>query len=76
MTEYTCENNWLTKNDDDNFYRLIEWIIFKGDLVESKQTKVSINNIDSQTMKSIIDYSYTSHLGENFFNFINLNLKI
>ena len=36
--------------------------MFSGELVESKQNRVSINNIDSLTMKLIIEYAYTSEL--------------
>ncbi len=36
--------------------------MFSGELVESKQTHVSINNIDSLTMKLLINYAYTSEL--------------
>lgn len=36
--------------------------MFSTELAESKQTNVSINSVESCTMKLIIDYAYTSQL--------------
>ena len=36
--------------------------MFSGDLSESKQTQVKINSVDSNTMKLVVDYAYTSEL--------------
>jgi hypothetical protein len=42
--------------------------MFNLELAESKQTKVTINSLDSSTMGLIVNYAYTSDLTINDFN--------
>ena len=39
--------------------------MFSSELAESKQSEISLNDLDSNTMRQIVDYAYTSQLSIN-----------